>query len=66
MQHSKETKAAATKLFDRFFAADTVEDALVLFNQTLNVLGLGPGRFKSFFPIFKVKDALTYILVTPF
>ena len=49
-------KAAATKLFDRFFHADTFEGTVDSFNAILDVVGIRSGCINQFYPIIRVRD----------
>ena len=51
---SKETKAAATKLFEAFFHAETLETTLAAFSRVKECLGIKEGRINQFYPIMKV------------
>ncbi len=52
----KDTKALATKFFERFFAADTFEETLTYFNEILRALQIRPGRFNQFYPVIRVSQ----------
>ena len=55
---SKETKAAATKLFEAFFHAETLETTLAAFARVKECLGIREGRIYQFYPIMKVTGVL--------
>ena len=63
---SKENKAVATKLFDRFFTSDNLDDTLNYFRQITDVLGLRQGRVCLFYPIFKVRQTKVLLVIDPY
>mgnify|MGYP007086854212 CR=1 FL=1 len=47
--------AAASKLFEKFFAAEEFEDILYFHNELCNVLKICPGPLSSFYNVIKVQ-----------
>ncbi len=52
---SKDAKAAATKLFDRFYHADEFQETVDAFDRILDVLGIRSGSINQFYPIVRVR-----------
>ena len=50
----RKTISAVTKRFDRFFASETLEDALINFRETIEAAGIGYGDPSRFYPRIKV------------
>ena len=50
--------AAASKLFEKFFAAEEFEDILYFHNELCNVLKICPGPLSSFYNVIKVMKCL--------
>ena len=48
------TISAVTKLFDRFFTCETLEDTLIIFRETIEAAGIGYGDSSRFYPRLKV------------
>ena len=47
--------AAASKLFEKFFAAEEFEDILYFHNELCNTLKICPGPLSSFYNVIKVR-----------
>ena len=50
-----EKVAQASKLFEKFHAAEELEDILDYHNELCNVLQIVPGNLKSFYNVIKVR-----------
>ena len=54
VEEKRKTISAVTKHFDRFFACETLEDALINFREAIEAACIGYGDPSRFYPRLKV------------